>query len=314
MADENSCPCKTQRKGGKSDFYIICDGKCKTKYWHPECAGICGLDQKSAKQLLNKWYCPHCSLKKLGHNTLPILTEVSQDIQKALPDIINRAIEESNRPIQQTMTKRLEEMEEKLNMYSKKMETETSGIIKKSLNEQFHESQLRETRMRNVIVFGIEEVGNDRQEIVKNDEKFIEHLTQTVLKIPQIKPKNVYRIGKLPSERQQNSSNTSTSTMQSAEGVRRRRPVKITFLSKEHKAIFMKSLVELRYAEDMFRNISVRHDLSNEERIELKEKIGQAKNSAPTGTKIKVFGTPGNFKVVTERQKTTPESVTNTSE
>ncbi len=81
------------------------------------------------------------------------------------------------------------------------------------------------------------------------------------------------------------------------------RPMKVILKDKEDKPRIMTRLRKLKDAEEKFKNISVTHDLSQEERDHIKEKVEEAKdkekNFSEGGLYIfRVRGPPWNPRIV----------------
>ena len=122
--------------------------------------------------------------------------------------------------------------------------------------KQANEEREKETRAHNIIIYRVPE-SDSREERIKEDKTFCLELFNRVLCIDtQESDFTLFRLGK----REQTS-----------------RPLMVKFREKTLKNRIMENLFRLRDSDSMFKNISISHDLTINERSELKVLIEEAK-------------------------------------
>ena len=147
-----------------------------------------------------------------------------------------------------------------------------SNIIKASKNDDLVQEREREKRSANLIIYGISEVCENN--LKTHDEHFISSFLDTIGTAS--RPSQIIRLGK-PSEGKS-------------------RPVKLVMRNEKDKDSVMSRLVNLKNAEDVYRNLSVRDDYTLEERDMVREWVRKAaeKNQEENTQAWKVRGTPKN--------------------
>ena len=151
--------------------------------------------------------------------------------------------------------------------------------LKKAVEVSEHEN-----RARNIIMYRVPEVVT-REDRVKEDKTFCLQLFNTVLEIDILETEfKFFRLGKRDNDN---------------------RPLMIQFREKTQKNRVMESLHKLRNAESKFKNISVTHDLTINERAECKSLLAEAKQkqTQESGEYLwRVRGLPGQLKLVKLRK------------
>jgi len=142
------------------------------------------------------------------------------------------------------------------------------------------EEREKESRVHNIIIYRVAEVEN-RDERVKEDKTFCLELFNSVLGVEAHDGDFIsFRLGK----RDQNN-----------------RPLMVKFKERTLKNRIMENMFRLKDSEQKFKNISVTHDLTLNERGELKTLLEEAKKkqSEETGEYLwRVRGLPGQLKLI----------------
>ena len=147
-------------------------------------------------------------------------------------------------------------------------------VIREIKNDDKIEESEIEKRSKNIIIHGAEEIGENTDDIKKEDQGYVKNVLEK-LGIP-TPPVSVLRLGK-PNER-------------------KKRPLKVTMRSKEEKAKVMSSLGKLKGTEDDLGRISVTDDYTTTEREEVKQWVMKAKEKTEQDPDkvYKVRGDPKN--------------------
>ena len=167
----------------------------------------------------------------------------------------------------------------------------TAKQLKKAMNElQDYEKEM-EMRSKGIVVYRAEELERDPEEeedAHKADEDLIQALT-THLECEDCIVTYVDRLGKFNKERIQE---------------KKFRPIKVKFQSKEMRDKVLKSLNKLRGAPNRLKQLSIRQDLSQDQREELNEKLKEAyEMTQRTDSLYRVKGNPGEYKITWIRKK-----------
>lgn len=138
-------------------------------------------------------------------------------------------------------------------------------------------------RENNLIIHRVTESTNENQEMRrKDDELFFEKLCTEALGIGKIEPEKVFRLGPPQTEKS--------------------RPIKIVMRNIEDKVAIMRSLRNLQEAEEPYKAISVTNDLTQEERVENRNLVAEAKKRTEEENSgefvFKVRGPPWDRRVV----------------
>ena len=162
-------------------------------------------------------------------------------------------------------------------------------ILKDELENQQKENCERETRESNIIIHQVTECDDEDWEKRKeHDTTFFKDLCGGPLEIGDIQIKDIFRLGNRNTTKQAG-----------------KRPIKVVLNNKEDKARFMSRLYRLKTAEPKFNKISVRNDMTKEDRERTREKVQEAKNLKTADKSGEwnylVRGPPGNLKIVKVR-------------
>lgn len=164
-------------------------------------------------------------------------------------------------------------------------------VIQKSITEtksRLTEDKDRESRTRNIIIYRVSEASGTNEEKQKLDKEFCKNLIEDVLEIDFDNQDltKVIRLGKRVDNKD--------------------RPLLIQCKEKSLKNAIMESLFKLKNAESKFKDISVTHDMTKQDRSECKLLVDEAKKkqSEEKGEYIwRVRGNPGELKVVKINKK-----------
>ena len=125
-----------------------------------------------------------------------------------------------------------------------------------------------------IIIHGADEIGNNTDEIKKNDIEFLEHILRKIDVNSQ--PESINRLGR-PNETN-------------------RRTIKIVMKSKTDQENIMANLRKLKGTEEEFGKIRVTHDYTNNERDLIRRtiKVAEEKSEGNTEQVYRVSGDPKN--------------------
>jgi hypothetical protein len=145
---------------------------------------------------------------------------------------------------------------------------ELENIVKKSMVQQERETLEREDRGKNVMLYGVEESKeNDAKKREAADTEYVRGFLEAI-KTADIKVEKVIRLGAA----KEHSKNESPEQERP-----RARPIKFRVETLDQKEAIMSSLYNLKNAEEKYKAVAVRHDLTQTQREELKKKIAEAK-------------------------------------
>ena len=179
------------------------------------------------------------------------------------------------------MRKKIEEKQRKGNISSfeetlkQNLTGETiENAIKVSRNNEKIQKIEQTKRENNLIIHGVYEFGQTDKEKEKEDQTFIKSFLEVIG--VNVLPISVTRIGKIQDGRI--------------------RPIKLVMNSLENKDRIMSRLVNLKYAEERFKRLSVKDDYTVEERqlIKIWHQKAEERNTNENTTMWKVRGTPKN--------------------
>lgn len=208
------------------------------------------------------------------------------------------------------LTKSIESrVDDKVNCMQQEFEPKWSAVVAKQVDSKFvevsgdltkvkavlgetkkmaEEEKDKESRTNNIIIYRVVESSGTREERQAHDKAFcIELFSNLDVKIKEDDLKSVFRVGKIVHD-----SNN-------------RRPMLIQFRDRVLKNMIMESLSKLRQADDKFRNVSITHDMTQNERIECKNLVEEAKKKQidEQGEFLwRVRGSPGQLKIVRLRK------------
>ena len=133
--------------------------------------------------------------------------------------------------------------------------------IKEVATELNKEDQNRENRLKNVIIYRAPEPHDpSAKNRAEHDTKLINELLETI--DIDAKPIKIIRLGKYK---------------QPNEGEKSTRPIKLTFDSHTTQQDILKNATKLQEAEEHLKQLSIRYDLSEDERNAIKELVEEAK-------------------------------------
>ena len=149
-----------------------------------------------------------------------------------------------------------------------------TNIIRETKNEELVNKKQRELRSANLIIYGVREELDNQIDLKGQDEQFITSFLDTIGLT--LKPKQIIRLGK-PNED-------------------KKRPIKLVMNNVTDKDNIMARLGNLKNAEDIYHQLSVRDDYIIEERNQIKEWVKKAdqKNRDENTQAWKVRGSPKN--------------------
>ena len=132
------------------------------------------------------------------------------------------------------------------------------GAMKKAMAESAKDTQEKEYRAYNVLIFNAKESGDaDRKKRITHDTELIEGLL-TVMKVQPIP--NIEKVVRLGKKQENNA-----------------RPLRFRVKTLEEKAEIMANLYKLGDADTQYKEMTVRHDLTHDQREELREVVKKAK-------------------------------------
>ena len=160
--------------------------------------------------------------------------------------------------------------------------TEYEEVMKSTLDHRKRTEEEREKREGNLIIYQVEESDSVNAEDRKEyDTIFFNALCVEGLKLEKVPTKNIIRLGKKDEKDE------------------RIRPMKVVLENKNDKEKIMKNVNELAKAEPKFKNISISHDYTKDEREAIKSKVAEAKEKSEKDLKYtyKVRGPPWNLRL-----------------
>ena len=132
------------------------------------------------------------------------------------------------------------------------------GAMKKAMAESAKDTQEQEDRAYNVLIFNAKESGDaDRKKRITHDTELIEGLL-TVMKVQPIP--NIEKVVRLGKKQENNA-----------------RPLRFRVKTLEEKAEIMANLYKLGDADTQYKEMTVRHNLTPDQREELREVVKKAK-------------------------------------
>ena len=152
--------------------------------------------------------------------------------------------------------------------------TEFKSILHEARNDQLIEDQEREKRCKFFIIHGLVEKGTNTEEINNNDVALVDLFSQQ-LNIA-ARPTKFYRLGKSDSNRN--------------------RPLKLEMMSTIDRDAVMRNLNYLKGSEEKLGKLSVKEDLTQSERQQVRKFVDIAKerNKVETSHRWVVRGSPKN--------------------
>lgn len=177
-------------------------------------------------------------------------------------------------------------LDEELKVVTQKVKT-----VEKRIELQVEEDKLKERKKNNIIIHRLAE-SQETDEKARNteDRRTVTHLMNDILKVPmeeKVDIKRIFRLGKLTEGEKQ-------------------RPLLVEFKDGTMKNKVLENLSKLREAGEKLRQISVAHDMTENERGQCRELVKECrekqKKEESGEWKYQVRGTPGDMRVVKTRK------------
>ena len=207
-----------------------------------------------------------------------LINERFNKIEENIDQLITKKLAKNSKKVEQIEAK-INEALDKNNSYADTLKSNLevnnfAAVIKTTKNDDVIEKKERERRSANLIIYGIDEVSDDQNNVNEHDKKFV-HSFLDIIGITTF-PKQIVRLGK-PNENKM-------------------RLVKLVMAKSGDKDTIMSRLGNLKNAEEIYRKVSVRDDYTSEERGLIKEWVTKAekKNKEENTQAWKVRGTPKN--------------------
>lgn len=203
------------------------------------------------------------------------------ELLEEMKNIMNHRIDQMENKIENLIEEKIEEKQRKGNIssFAETLKQNLTGetienAIKVSRNNEKIQKIEQTKRENNLIIHGVYEFGQTDKEKEKEDQTFIKSFLEVIG--VNVLPISVTRIGKIQDGRI--------------------RPIKLVMNSLENKDRIMSRLVNLKYAEERFKRLSVKDDYTVEERqlIKIWHQKAEERNTNENTTMWKVRGTPKN--------------------
>ena len=177
-----------------------------------------------------------------------LINERFNKIEANIDQLITKKLAKNSKEVEQIEPK-INEALDKNNSYADTLKSNLevnnfAAVIKTIKNDDLIEKKERERRSANLIIYGIDEVSDDQNNVNEHDKKFV-HSFLDIIGITTF-PKQIVRLGK-PNENKM-------------------RPVKLGMAKSGDKDTIMSRLGNLKNAEEIYRKVSVRDDYTIEER------------------------------------------------
>lgn len=299
-----SCPCGKKRSG----CFIQCyNENCEVGWWHAVCCGFNKDVSKKQLDAIGHWTCPCCVIDEVQipgyklnssasqHEVISKLDENLNQLRSEIADLKKVKDEFAN------MGKDHKEVQLKWSDIAAKApcsDEKFASTIARCVVDHSHQVQSeRESRENNVIMFNANEPDSSDASVRKqHDQNLFDKICSHVLD-KTLPVKNIIRIGKrqesVPTDNEERDDNTTPE---------KPRPIKVCFSNNFDKRKFLSSLHKLDDASPDLKQISVKHDLSTEERQRSKELFSEARRrnetESPADFLYKVRGPPHAMKIV----------------
>ena len=308
----------------KEQYWLECDS-CDGKY-----DTICLKISKSQYNTMSRddilWVCPTClpvveqfkkELKKavdLGRTTcegieyLKISTnnilKQQIEIEKAIK-AVETQMEKNRETIDGNLKEKIEEVKSSVTTEVPKLwtdvvknaninnqgpnEVDVVKQVKRAMYEISEANKEEEVRSRGIVVYKLPEGENESREERSSEDKTI---INDLLEFLGCNAEVVYaeRLGRFNEGRWKE---------------KKYRPIKVRFSNKEERDMVLKSLPKLRNAPECFKSLSIRQDLNEMQRDELRRKMDEAfERTRLSPTKFyRVKGGPGNYNIIELEKK-----------
>ena len=298
-------------------FHIKCEGlsneqyklmsKVESKFLHWFC-GDCEIDTLSTGKVIHALKMRQQQFEKEMSEMKDEVKGIKDDVSKQLKDIrqeLNSVKQQMQHAeeVKALIELKLDEFDVNLGEKYKVDEPNWAEVVKLQVDTTFNkvthninevqkvveetrqkaqEEREKENRANNIIIFRVPELEN-KDNRIKEDKEFCQALISDVLQIDLGEDdfKRLFRVGK------------------KEEG--KSRPILLQFRDRIVKNRVMESLYKLKDAENKFKNISVVHDMTKQERGECKKMVGEAKKKQEEekGEFLwRVRGPPGQMKLL----------------
>ncbi|KAI4825819.1 hypothetical protein KUCAC02_021485 [Chaenocephalus aceratus] len=158
------------------------------------------------------------------------------------------------------------------------------NIMKEARDEQLKETDDRESRENNLIIYQADESTEE------TPVEFFDSLCENIFEIGKLQTKQVIRLG-----------------TQATQGPKRNRPLKIVLNNRDDKEKIFKNVRKLKNCENKYQRISISNDYNKEDRELIRNKVEEAKaKTAAEESKNSVFrvrGPPWNLRLVKLRKQ-----------
>ena len=324
----NQCNLKYDDK--KLQKWVECD-LCDKKY-DTKCQGISDPEYNCMSRADLLWICPTClpeiktlkegpkTLKELLHINTSLLDGIEY-LKTSTHNILKQQVEmEKNRnSISEQIDTNLRTFGEKISegidgvkdavkkdipkLWSEVAKSTKIGnntpvpstidmvhTVKKAISEIAESEKEEEVRSRGIVIYRVpEQEGETKEARVHDDRTVVEELLDHI-GCSEAEVVYAERLGQFNSERCEE---------------RKFRPIKVRLSKQEDREKILKNLYKLRTADENIKNLSIRQDLNNAQRAELRQITDEAiqKSRESTTWHYRVKGGPGNYKLVQVAKK-----------
>ena len=286
-SDKEVWKCKVCRKGfeNASDKIVQCE-YCND-YYCSKCLGLSASEYQNFKTPALHWYCPSCEEKvmknlRTDREVEKRCSEFMQKMEGRIKTLEIKIESKVNSEEVVEIVKCIVDESEKTNTHA----NSNTEVIEETVNKKV--SEIRESTMRekNIIIHGVNEIDSSEPSVRKqNDTKFVTNLAE-FLDNDETCIKSVVRIGK---KKTSNKVDVPDDLLngdeilidgESESSVHTKpRPMKVTFTNTDVKKSFMKQLSKLKDVDESspFKNISISHDMTKNERDQNKAMFEETK-------------------------------------
>ena len=261
----------------------LCD-LCKAAYMPDPTKGLKleNLQYKRIGEKLN-------SLRETSHKIAQLQIQLQETCQN-----INSKFDESLKTVHENLSQEINKVSKEIPVKTSKTwanitnptpainEAVTVSQVRKALIEVSEYDKEMELRSRGIVVYRAPESQAITREARKADDMNIMKDLVAHIKCEDVEIISTDRLGKYDEERV-------------SQG--KHRPIKVRFTKNSDRDKVLKSLSRLKDADPMLKRLSIRQDLNDSQRAELKAKLGEAyaKTNASKFTIFRVRGSPGDY-------------------
>lgn len=298
----SKCPCGKR----KSVLQIQCsNGDCEVGWWHATCAGFNKDLSKKQLDAIQPWKCPCCVFNiinlpgyKIAASSNKASTELDESINELKQEISN--LKQVKDELAAIGNKQKEAQVKWSDIAAKIPSSDTnfaSNIAKQVVDHSNKVKSDRESRENNVIIFNADEsTSGEAVSRKQHDQQVFNNICNHVLE-QTLPVKNILRLGKRQEAVPANSDNKTAEQAPPTP-----RPIKVCFNNNFDKRKFLANLYKLDDATTDLKKISVKHDLSPDERQQSKELFTEAQRKNDTEKPVdflyKVRGPPHSLRIV----------------